>query len=40
MASITFTQVSLSGTNSYAWSAAGNWVGDTVPTPGDAAFMR
>ncbi len=37
--SITFTQVSpLSGT-SYAWSAASNWVGDTVPAPGQAAII-
>jgi len=38
---IHFTQsVSLSGTNSYAWSDSSNWVGGTLPAPGDELVIN
>lgn len=40
MSIIQFTQsVSLSGTNSFAWSDPSNWVGGTIPMPGDQVVI-
>jgi Hint domain len=38
---IRFTQsVSLSGTNSYAWNDPSNWIGGTLPVPGDQLVIN